>query len=312
MRSVKDINLNKVNSSSFAYKVIIDHKRLENLKICLICNQNHIFDKINKICKNCHEELIKNFPEKYFPQSTAFQVFCEIFDTAYKDYEKSKGYIIIKIPLRFKSEFTVIDVEATGDIHKDKKHFVITMGYLSDSEAQIYQLIDFKKKREFLKKCKNVGYKLPRPLVAYNYQSELIWLKLFTYGWIEILRNEIVLSKNGKASARSVKLDDICFKWDDINGKQVIEESELYLKTQDLIHIKKIAYHNFIDLLKEYLIGITNIKVNDYLKGKIWDYRTNNLHECHTCRKCYRDFYTKRELFDHLKDFHKMRFKKKQ
>ena len=54
-------------------------------------------------------------------------------------------------------------------------------------------------------------------------------------------------------------------------------ESQLYKQSGDLIHLKKIVYHNFIDLLKEYYLALTNIDVNDYIKGYEYNYLTNKL-----------------------------------
>ena len=78
-------------------------------------------------------------------------------------------------------------------------------------------------------------------------------------------------------ASKSIKLDEVSFGWDDITGTDVISESIMYTEAEDLIHLKKIAYHNFIDLLKEYFIALTNIEVNDFLKEKKYDYLTNQL-----------------------------------
>jgi len=171
-----------------------------------------------------------------------------------------------------------MDLEATGDIRKDDTNFIITMGILKNSKIEIYQLIDYKKQKEFKSICKKIANKLPRPAVAYSfYQSEANWLNLRYSGWIDIQEYKIEHSENLKKSPKSIKLDEVSFEWDDITGNDVISESLMYSETEDLIHLKKIAYHNFIDLLKEYFIALTNIEVNDFLKGKKYDYLTNQL-----------------------------------
>ena len=171
-----------------------------------------------------------------------------------------------------------MDLEATGDISKDKSNFIITMGVLQNSKIQIYQLIDYSKNKEFKKVCKAIARKLPRPAVAYNfYQSEARWLNLPYWGWIDIQEYQIIYTENLKKVPKSIKLDATSFEWDDITGKDVISESQLYEQSGDLIHLKKIAYHNFIDLLKEYYLALTNIDVNDYIIGYEYNYLTNNL-----------------------------------
>ena len=84
-----------------------------------------------------------------------------------------------------------------------------------------------------------------------------------------------------------------------------MEECVLYQTSGALIHVKKIAYHNFIDLLKEYLIGLTNLEVHDYLKGKMWDYINNTLRERFICPRCYHSFFSKQECELHLNQYHK-------
>jgi len=88
-------------------------------------------------------------------------------------------------------------------------------------------------------------------------------------------------------------------------------ECTLYRKFHDIMYLKKIAYHNFIDLLKEYQLGMTYIKVHDYLNGQIWDYSTNTLKTRHTGSRCYRDFFTKKDLNTHMQDTHLKHEKRK-
>ena len=190
-------------------------------------------------------------------------------------------------------------------MHKDKSKFIITTGILNDSKATIYQLIDFTKKKKFAKECRRIGEWSPRPFIAYNYYSERNWLNVRRGGWIEIQRYELPQSSKGNLFAKPLKLDEVSFGWDDITGNDVIEESKQYQESHKLIHLKQIAYHNFIDLLREYILAKQDIKVHEYLSGKIWDYEANVLRTRHTCQKCYEDFYTKNELRQHISTKHK-------
>jgi len=303
------INLDELDPEKYSHQVIVDKKRYADLKKCLSCNEEKIEPKFHPFCKKCHEVKINNFPEKYFPKEEAYNKFCKIFDNHLKAVPKNAGWIKITIPMPFEVPFTVIDVEATGDKHKDKKHFVITTGYLNGKQAVIYQLLDPAKKTEFAKKCKRVGYELPRPLVAYNKGSEIIWLKIFTWGWIDIIEHELHENKNGTINSTHVSLDKMNFKWDDVSGNDVIEEWQKYQKGGNKIHLKRIAYHNFVDLLKEYHLALKSVKLQDYLQGKQWDYVSNTLKDRIECRYCYKNFLSKKDLFDHLKEKHKKKKK---
>lgn len=296
---------------TFADHVFIDQKRSRERKTCIVCKKRRNDDITRPLCSICYDEVVKDFPEKYFSKHNAFDDFCNNFDTTYRMYNAQRGYLTIEIPLPFNAPFTVIDVEATGDMHKDKRFFVITTGILHNSKAQIYQLIDFSKKKAFAKECKRIGEESPRPLVAYTYYSERNWLNIRRGGWIDIQRYEIQQTNKGSLFARPLKLNDVSFEWDDISGNDVVEEAERYQTSHNPIHLKRIAYHNFIDLLREYLLALQDIKVQDYLHGKIWDYETNVLKTRHTCPKCYKDFYTKKELREHVSSTHRKRKKSK-
>ena len=179
------------------------------------------------------------------------------------------------------------------------------MGYLNRNVAVIYQLINPEAQQQFAKNCRNIGYKLFAPVVAYNKGSEMIWLKLFRWGWVELMNHEIEVSKDGEIKTAKMSLDKITFKWNDISGNDVITEWQKYLKSRNLIHLKCIAYHNFIDLLKEYQVALKNIKVHDYLQGKEWDYAENKLKDRIECKLCLKTFKSKQELFGHLKKYPK-------
>ena len=263
-------------STLFKYSTNIS--RINRLKSCIICGRNPITDKVKHVCETCFNEKLKDFPERYFPKQKAFEEITKFFDQTYNEYDINLGYITLTVDLPFSSKFTVMDLEATGDITKDKSNFIITMGVLQNSKIQIYQLIDYSKNKEFKKVCKAIARKLPRPAVAYNfYQSEARWLNLPYWGWIDIQEYQIIYTENLKKVPKSIKLDATSFEWDDITGKDVISESQLYEQSGDLIHLKKIAYHNFIDLLKEYYLALTNIDVNDYIIGYEYNYLANNL-----------------------------------
>ncbi len=236
----------------------------------------------------------------YYPKEEAFKNFCTLFESTFQNYDKDLGYIIIEIDLPFESPFTVMDLEATGDITKDRGEFITTMGILYESVAHIYQLIDFSKHRKFKKFCKKVVNNFKRPAVAYNFEGpERIWLNIYTGGWIDIQKNEIRFSEELGEYRHSLKLEDVSFEWDDINGIDCIEQCILYQKIGDIKHLKLIAYHNFIDILREYLVGLTDLNVYDYLEGKIWNPLTNILANRFTCPLCYNNFYTKEQLENH-------------
>ena len=263
-------------STLFKYSTNIS--RVNRLKSCIICGRNPITDKLKHVCESCYTEKLKDFPERYFPKQKAFEEIVKIFDQAYDEHDANLGYITLNVDLPFSSKFSVMDLEATGDITKDKSNFIITMGVLQNSKIQLYQLIDYSKNKDFKKVCKAIARKLPRPAVAYNFDySEARWLNLPRWGWIDIQEHQIIYSENLKKVPKYIKLDEVCFEWDDITGKDVISESQLYEQTGDLVHLKKIVYHNFIDLLKEYYIALTNIDVKDYIDGYEYSYLENYL-----------------------------------
>ncbi len=262
------IDIGTLDYENYSHRMSIDEKRYRELTTCLSCDEREIFPECHPFCKICHGAKVKDFPEKFFPREKVFTHFCALFDKQIKIMQKKPKWIKITIPVPFKVPFTVIDVEATGDMHKNKSHFVITMGYLNARKAIIYQLIDTDKHKEFAKKCKAIGYQLPPPVVAYHKDSEMVWLKLFRWGWVELMNHEIDVSKEGKILAKHVSLDNITFNWDDVTGNDVIGEWQKYVKGGNRIHLKRIAYHNFIDLLKEYQVALKSMKVRDYLHGK--------------------------------------------
>ena len=317
MVDLKSIDIEKLEPENYSHRVFIDSKRYREIHMCLACSKKEIQLDYHPFCKICHDTKIKNFPESFLPKERAFEHFCNFFDKELKSESstlkkpKKPEWIAITIPLPFQSPFTVMDVEATGDMHRDKSQYVITMGYLNEYVAVIYQLINPKAFQQFARKCKNLGFKLPAPVVAYNKGSEMVWLKLFRWGWVELMNHEIEISKEGEIRTAKISLDRITFKWNDISGNDVIEEWQKYLKNRNLIHLKRIAYHNFIDLLKEYQIAIKSIKVHDYLQGKEWDYTNNELKDRIECQKCLKTFKNKQELFDHLKENPKHKKKRK-
>ena len=263
-------------STLFKYSTNIS--RVNRLKSCIICGRNPITNKVKHVCESCFKEKLKDFPEKYFPKQKVFEEITKIFDQAYNDYDINLGYITLNVDLPFSSKFSVMDLEATGDVTKDKSNFIITIGVMQNSKIQLYQLIDYSKNKEFKKVCKTIARKLTRPAVAYNfYYSEARWLKLPYWGWIDIQEHQIIYSENLKKAPKPIKLDEVSFEWDDITGNDVISESQLYEQSGDLIHLKKIAYHNFIDLLKEYYLALTNIDVKDYIEGYEYNYLENKL-----------------------------------
>jgi len=304
MVELDKININELDPEKYSHQVIVDKKRYFGLTTCLSCNEEKIESEFHPFCKKCHQEKILDFPEKYFPKDGAFDKFCEIFDNHLKTVPKNAGWIKITISVPFEVPFTVIDVEATGDKHKDKSHFVITMGYLNGNQAIFYQLLKSEKKNEFVKKCKRIANELPRPLVAYNKGSEMVWLKLFTWGWIDIIEHELHENKKGIINCTHVSLKNFSFQWDDVSGGDVIEEWQKYMKGGTKIHLKRIVYHNFIDLLKEYHLALKSVKLHDYLQGKQWDYVSNTLKDRIDCRYCYKNFLSEKELLDHLKQKH--------
>ena len=260
------------------FKYSTNIARVNRLKYCLICGRNPITDKAKHVCESCFNEKLKDFPARYFPKDKAFEEITKIFDQAYEEYDQNLGYLTLTVDLPFSSRFSVMDLEATGDITKEKSNFVITMGVLQNSKINLYQLIDYSKKKEFKKACKAIARKLPRPAVAYNFDySEARWLNLTRWGWIDIQEHQIIYTENLKKVPKHIKLDEVCFEWDDITGKDVISESQSYEQTGDLGHLKKIVYHNFIDLLKEYYIALTNIDVKDYIDGYEYSYLENKL-----------------------------------
>ncbi len=287
------------------YEIKIQEARLKEIMKCIICKSNNTEEEYHPLCKICYNEKIKNFPDKYYQKELAYKNFCTLFENSYQNYDNNLGYMIIKIDLPFNSPFTVMDLEATGDITKDRSQFITTMGIFYGKVAQIYQLIDFSKHKKFKKLCKKIVNNFSRPAIAYNFEgSERIWLKIYTGGWIDIQKYEIRFSEEIGEYRHSLKLEDISFEWDDISGNDCVEQCELYQTDEDIIHLQIIAYHNFIDLLREYLVGLTDLKVYDYLDGKIWNPLNNELVNRLTCSVCYNDFYTKEQLDNHAK-FHK-------
>jgi len=286
------------------YPIKIQEKRLAALTNCLTCQKNEINEEYRPLCAFCYEEKIKDFPEKFYPKESAFEIFSKFFDEAFKNYDKEMGYIILEIELPFKSPFTVMDLEATGEQIINKKDFITTMGYLFGSKAYIYQLVDFGKYEQFYQVIKKQSYDFKRPAVAYNFfGSERVWLRLRNErGWIDIQRKKRAFSENNKEYANDVKLEQISFEWDDISGKDCIEECRLYQQDGDLHHLKKISYHNFFDLLREYLIGLTDLLIHDYLHGKYYDLLTNKLYIRYYCPYCHFGFNSIKNLDNHLKN----------
>ncbi|MHA1845751.1 MAG: ribonuclease H-like domain-containing protein [Promethearchaeota archaeon] len=307
---VNEKKLDNLNPKSQVYKAIVDEIRLNSLKKCLICNKEDIEEDFRPLCRTCYLQFIEKFPEKYCSKDMAFEKFCKKFDEAYDKYDEIKGYIIIKMELPFSSPFTVVDVEATGDIFKNKNNFIITMGYFRDSIAEIYQLIDFTKKNKFHNICKKAVYRLKPPLVAYNANAERNWLKVYHREWIDLIKYTIKSKADGTPVAQPIGLNKISFKWDDIDGGDCVEESAKYVQDKNLNHLKKIAYHNLIDLVKEYQLGLKCLKIYDYLNGKMWDYEKNQLRERYTCPKCFKSFFSESELDLHVKTIHAKKKKK--
>ncbi len=287
------------------YEIKVQEARTKEIKKCNICKKNNTEVEYHPLCKICYYEKIKDFPDKYYPKEVAFKNFSTSFLNAYQNYDKNLGYLIVKIDLPFDSPYTVMDLEATGDITKDRSQFITTMGVLYGNMVQVYQLIDFSKNKKFKKFYQKVVNGFKRPAVAYNFEgSERIWLKIYTGGWIDIQKYEIRFSEELGEYRHSLKLEDISFEWDDISGNDCVEQCELYQTDGDFIHLLLIAYHNFIDLLREYLVGLTDLKVYDYLDGKIWNPLNNELVNRFTCSVCFNDFNTKEQLENHVK-FHK-------
>lgn len=283
------------------YEIKTESKRIKDLEFCIICKDNKVLEKYRPLCQNCFDEKISNFPSKYYSQENSFDNFTKIFDSFYKNYDKNLGYITIEIELPFDSPFTVMDLEATGDITKDRTQFITTMGYLYSKKAFIYQLIDFSIHKEFKKICKKVARNFIRPAVAYNYKgSERIWLNIFEGGWIDIQKHEISFSEDTGGALQSLKLEDVSFEWDDISGSKCVDHCQLYKETGDIKQLKLIAYHNFFDILREYLVGLTDLKVYDYLDGKIWNPLIDRLVVKHECPVCHKDFYSKELLSNHM------------
>lgn len=293
------------------YEIKTESERVNELEYCLICKKNRITEKCRPLCINCFDEKISNFPSKFYQQENAFHNFSVVFDNFYKNYDKNLGYLIIQIDLPFDSPFTVMDLEATGDITKERTHFITTMGYLYSKKAFIYQLIDFSKQKEFKKRCRNVARSLKRPAVAYNFEgSERIWLRIYEGGWIDIQKNEIRFSEDIGERLHSLKLEDISFKWDDISGLECVEQCQKYKETGDITHLRLVAYHNFIDILREYLVGLIDLKVYDYLNGTIWNPLIGQLVIRHECPVCYHGFYSKVQFTNHINS-HKRRGRKR-
>jgi len=289
-------------------KFLQDQMRLKKLLTCTNCNQNKISPNSHPLCQECYNELIKNFPEKYFPKDKAYESFRNAFNIAFENYNDREGYISIKIDLPFTSPFTVMDLEATGDINKDRSNYITTMGVLKKSVAIIYQLIDFSKHKDFKREMRSKALDLPRPIVAYNYEgSERPWLRLYVGGWIDIQKKELEFSRNKKPYPKNIKMNDLMFQWDDITGVDCPEECSSYQEDGVVMHLIKIAYHNFIDLLKEYQLGLTTLEVHDYLKKKKWDYLKNKLLDRHICQICFNDFTSAKDLDHHKKALHRKR-----
>ena len=294
------------------YELKTEEKRVKDLKLCLVCKKNGISEKHRPLCKSCFDEKTSSFPNKYFSEEHAFMKFSELFDKFYQNYNDELGYLIIEIDLPFDSPFTVMDLEATGDITKDKTQFITTMGYLFEKKAFIYQLINFSKQKKFAKLCKQVANGFNRPAVAYNFEgSERIWLRIFMGGWIDIQKKEIMFSEEIGEELRSVKLEEVSFEWDDISGLECIERCQLYQDSGDITHLIIVAYHNFIDILREYIVGLVNLKVYDYLDGKIWNPLNNRLVNRYECPVCYNDFYSQDLLTRHVVSHKRRRSRKR-
>ncbi len=294
------------------YELRVQERRLSELKTCVICKKNPIKKEFRPLCETCHDGKIKDFPDKYFPKERVFKDFTELFDKFYQNRDENLGYFLVEIELPFHSPFTVMDLEATGDITKDRGQHITTMGFLYGNKARIYQLIDPSKHKKFFRTCKDIAYKFKKPVVAYNYEgSERIWLKIYIGGWIDIQKYDIRYSDESGKYRHSLRLEDVSFEWNDITGKECVDEWANFRESGDVKHLKIMAYHNFIDILREYLVGLTDLKVYDYLEGKIWNPILHNLVPSHSCPICFHEFYTKKSLNDHVLSHQKKKARKR-
>ncbi|MHA1932442.1 MAG: hypothetical protein ACW96X_07875 [Promethearchaeota archaeon] len=283
------------------YELKIEDKRISELENCIICKKNLITEEYRPLCKICFDEKTSDFPDRHFPREHAFNNFSTLFDNHYQKYDKNLGYITVEIDLPFESQFTVIDIEATGDITKDRTHFITTMGFLNGKKAFIYQLIDFSKHKEFTKACRKASRNFKKPVIAYNFEgSEKLWLRISEGGWIDIQKKRKRINEESGEHLDLLKLKEVSFEWDDISGLECVDQCKLYQKTGDITHIKVIAYHNFIDILREYYVGLVDLKVHDYLEGMIWNPLVNQLTIMYSCSVCYNEFYSKNQLNNHL------------
>ena len=126
MVDFESIDIGQLDPEKYSHQVFIDNKRYRETSICLACNERDIQPIYRPFCKICHKTKIKNFPESFLPKVKALDYFYSIFDEEYKSKKPKKPeWIVLNIPLPFETLFTVMDVEATGDMHKDKSHHVI-------------------------------------------------------------------------------------------------------------------------------------------------------------------------------------------
>jgi len=157
---------------------------------------------------------------------------------------------------------SIIDIETTGlnpryGYPYIPRCHVITLGIYQGNLIRIYQLIK-PSYIKFLATCRKIIQKTPAPRYAYAAHFEQSFLGVLN-GWQDLTQYEEMRSDwwGGEPSFRRFSLVDVtrnpCPKredWD-IDGSEVPATWEKWLKTGKVELLGEIAYHNYIDLLRE-------------------------------------------------------------
>jgi len=145
---------------------------------------------------------------------------------------------------------SIIDCETTGiDCLSDK---IITLGIIRKNLLLIYQLLKEDSYWRFLQLCKRIAKKQPTPRYAYAVHFEADFLNLKDDKWLD-LTEYFEVDYDDENPFRRYSLVDVTFhpfpnEPIDIDGSQIPQEWQQYLKTKNKNHLTNIIFHCACDL----------------------------------------------------------------